>query len=110
MSEVFDGVDPETYEKVKAYHKKNPHIWAAFERYALQAAQLRKRHSAKTIMERVRWDCEFERLGEFKISNDYTAYYARAFARKYPQYRNFFKMKKTRGLGSSRRSFWRKAA
>lgn len=110
MSKPFDGVDPETYEKVKAYHKKNPHIWEAFERYALLAAQSRKRYSAKTIMERVRWDCEFESLGEFKISNDYTAYYARAFARKYPQHKNFFKMKKTRGLKSSKPSFWLRAA
>ena len=77
------------------WHNKNPSIWIAFERFALEAAEAnRSRYSHWAVMNRVRWHTDIETTGkEFKISNDYIAFYARAFCAKYPQYRNFFKLK-----------------
>lgn len=77
------------------WHKKNPGIWDAFEKFTLEAIQSgRKRYSHWAIMNRVRWHTDIETTGkQFKISNDHIAFYARAFAEKYPEYKNFFKLK-----------------
>jgi hypothetical protein len=98
MRDPFQDVDSETYAKFLAYHKANPDIWKAFRDYALQAARARKRYSAKTIMERIRWDREITTRGTFKISNSFTSYYARAFVRAFPQHGHLFRFKPTKGL------------
>lgn len=100
----FADVPADTYAEFKLYHTKHPEIWKAFQKYALEATEHRMHYSAKSIMERVRWDCEIVRRGEFKISNSFTAYYARAFARKYPMHRKFFELKKIRGLTTERQA------
>lgn len=77
------------------WHNKNPSIWAAFERFSLEAAASgRPRYSHWAVMNRVRWHTAIETTGrEFKISNDHIAFYARKFCAKHPEYRTFFKLK-----------------
>lgn len=88
----------ETREMFMEYHKQNPRIWKEFQKYALQVAQSKKSFGAKAVMERIRWDAEIERKGEFKVSNNFTAYYARLFAAKYPEHKNLFFFKEVHGL------------
>lgn len=77
------------------WHLNNPAIWAAFERFALEAAESnRATYSHWAVMNRVRWHTSIETTGkEFKISNNHIAFYARIFCGTYPQYRNFFNFK-----------------
>jgi hypothetical protein len=77
------------------WHLSNPHVWSLFERYAFEAISSgRKNYSHWAILQRIRWNYEIEtRGGEFKISNDYIAWYARMFAAKHPEHRGFFRLK-----------------
>lgn len=78
---------------------QNTEVWGAFQRYAIEAAGAgRKHYGAKAIMERVRWHCEVEKRGEFKINNNYTAYFARLFAAKWPEYPHLFSFRQVKGL------------
>ena len=74
------------------YHAENPHIWQAFEMFALKVVNSgRKRIGTAMIYERMRWYSLFESKGdEYKINNNYKADYARLFNEKYPQYQGFF--------------------
>lgn len=92
------GVPEATIERFLAFHRENPGVWRSFEQYALQAAKSRASLGAKAIMERVRWEAEVERKQAFKCNNNFTAYYARIFADKYPQYKTIFEFRHIRGL------------
>lgn len=93
-----EGVPSDTVDKVLEYISRNHVVWAAFEKFALQAISHKKTVGAKAIMERVRWEVEIEGEGEFKVNNNYTAYVARFFALKYPDHAQYFEMRAVRGL------------
>ena len=67
-----------------------------FERFALDA--IRQGHvqlSAWLIINRIRWEVAMETSGDdFKISNDFIAYYARLFHAYHPEHQGFFRTKK----------------
>lgn len=92
------GVPPETVDAFLSSFLANPLIWRQFERFALDAINTRRKVGAKAVMERVRWETEIERAEEFKVSNNWTAYYARIFALKHPAYRNYFDFKQVKGV------------
>ena len=96
--EVLSELPAETVKAFLEFTRKSPAIWGAFQRFAIEAAAAgRKYYGAKMIMERVRWETEVTKGGEFKINNDYTAYYARLFAAKWPEY-PLFSFRKVTGL------------
>jgi len=99
-SEYTQGIDPCTLEAFKEYHKGNPEVFVFFKMFAEQAWNAgRLRYSAKTIMERVRWDMEMKHPGsEFKINNDWTALYARFLMYVEPKFRGFFATRECKGL------------
>jgi hypothetical protein len=74
------------------FHIQNPHVYAAFERFARQAiASGRKRLGAGLIYERMRWHYSIETKGdEFQLNNNYRADYARMFEERNPEYKGFF--------------------
>lgn len=83
-----------TVENFELHHAKNPHVYAAFSKYAKQVALHRDYFSAKAIFHRIRWDSaigEFD--SEFKISDGWISHYARKFMKDNPQYDGFFKTK-----------------
>ena len=85
----------EVSTKFMDYHTENPHIWEAFERFAWQAINSgRTRLSADLIINRLRWETMLTSIGEdYKINDHYSADYARIFIEKYPQHREFFKLR-----------------
>ena len=93
-----EGVPEATIDGFFESFQANPEIWRMFERYTLDAIGANRKLGAKAIMERVRWEAEIERNQEFKVSNNWTAYYARTFAMKHPAYRNYFDFKTVRGV------------
>ena len=77
------------------WHEKNPEIWIAFEKFSSEAARSgRGKYSHWAVMNRVRWHTDIETTGsQFKISNNFITFYARAFCAKYPAHREFFNFK-----------------
>jgi hypothetical protein len=80
------------------WHKQNPHVYELFEKFTLDAiSKGHERLSAWLIVNRIRWETAVETRGDdFKISNDFIAYYARLFMHNHPRYEGFFKTKTLR--------------
>jgi hypothetical protein len=85
----------ELTEKVIEYHKAHPEVWTMFVKYTFELINRRfKQYSAKGIFERVRWEADLKYgEGNFKVNNNYSAFYARAFMQKYPKYAGFFRLR-----------------
>lgn len=89
------------------WHQDNPMIWAYFEKFAEQAvARGRKKISHWLIINRIRWEVFLTttptgplagRGEDFKISNDYIAFYARYWKYKYPHLAGLFTTKRMIG-------------
>lgn len=93
------GVPHSTQEKFLDYHRANTQVWEWFEKFALEAALCGRRIGAKAVAERVRWEAAIERKDkEFKLNNNFVAYYARIFCAKYEAYKNYFEFRETSGL------------
>ena len=77
------------------YHKRNPEVYELFKRYTFQLIRAGHNHySAKGVFERIRWHSDVETAGEpFKISNNYTPYYARLFMTEFKRHDGFFRIK-----------------
>ena len=77
------------------WHKENPHVWELFEKYTFDAINSGlTSYSHWFIVNRIRWDYEVvTKSGEFKISNNYIAFYARLFHAYHSEYSEFFNIK-----------------
>lgn len=87
------------YERWIDWHKTNPKIWVYFKRFALAAAKS-KRVSVShwLIINRIRWEVSVAtKGGDFKISNDYIAFYARLWKAAYPAFDYLFTTKTMKG-------------
>ncbi|MAE54593.1 MAG: hypothetical protein CMK23_01220 [Porticoccaceae bacterium] len=89
---------PQFY-KWKAFHFENMHIWEEFEK---QTFELIKSGVTKSspwlVINKMRWDHAIKTSGDdFKISNDFIAYYSRLFLARHPKHINFFTIKPLKG-------------
>ncbi|MCG8394222.1 MAG: hypothetical protein MI745_14180 [Pseudomonadales bacterium] len=97
---IEEGVEIKKDRTFEDYHNANPHIYALFLRYTFELiAAGRKHYGAKGVMERIRFHTAICSDEVLKVNNNYTAGYARMFAKQYPQHKDFFK---TRKLTSNR--------
>ena len=84
--------------QVKAFHSKHPEVWDLFVRFTKEILRRGFKHySVNAIFERIRW--EVDTVGrndqyEFKLNNNYRAFYARRFMRMYPQHDGFFRTRR----------------
>ena len=81
--------------------RDNGHINQAFQRAALSMAMTgRKRYSARTIIETIRWNTELaDSEIMFKINNNYVPGLARLFMSKYGErFPGFFKVRNQSGF------------
>lgn len=101
-AELLGDVSEETLDAFRQYHRERPHIFRLFKQYAHQMrATGRTRYSAKSIIERIRWDHDIEHPEEeFKISNSFTSLYVRLLIWHEPNFRDFFVLKRLRGLSN----------
>ena len=95
MTASFDQRKKEWWD----WHKANPLVWQNFERFSNEAVNRGvKKISHWLIINRIRWEVYFETTGdEFKISNDYIAFYARLWQARHPEHRDLFTTKKMIG-------------
>lgn len=86
-----------TIEWMLEYHKANPHIWKAFEKFTFQAIGAgRKNFSVQGVIERIRWFSAIEsKTGDFKVNEVMKAFYGRMFEHNHPQHKGFFRKKKS---------------
>ena len=87
---------PSAKEKWWAWHRENPDVWRLFEAFTNEAvARGRTRISAWLIVNRIRWETEVVTNGvDFKISNNFIAYYARLYLAVHPESAGLFVIKK----------------
>jgi len=81
--------------------RDNPHIWQAFRVKAIRMALLgRKRYSARTIIETIRWDTDLkDSETTFKINDHYTPGLARLFMHDYGhKWPGFFNLRDSQGM------------
>lgn len=97
----FDQIERLTMTKSRKqewweWHKANPHVYDLFKHFTFRAIERgHTKLSAWLIINRIRWETAIEtKGGDFKISNDYIAYYSRLFMAHHPRYKGFFVIKK----------------
>jgi hypothetical protein len=80
------------------FNAANPEVWQHFERFTMEAIQAGHRKiSHWLIINRIRWEVMITTTGgDYKISNDHIAFYARLFVKVHPQYRFIFNLKRMR--------------
>lgn len=98
MTDLFDWATPEMVKAFDKFDRENPDVFAAFERLALTAIKKGKtRLSSKLICEVIRWEVFLETSGEeFKINNNYTAFYARKFMDRHPEHGKCFETRRSK--------------
>jgi hypothetical protein len=95
-------LEPDALElRFAEFHRENPHVYRAFERFACEALRSGHRVGAKAIWERMRWHLFMEtsegRDGGYRLNNNLTAYYARELMRRRPEFAGFFEIRRVRG-------------
>lgn len=99
---LADGIDVKTSLSFLKWHDANPVVWKLFEQKALALVKSgKKRWGAKAIMQVIRYERAEKEGGQFDdyaVNNNYPAYYARVFALKHPQFKDFFEFREIKGL------------
>jgi hypothetical protein len=75
-----------------AFHEINPQVYLLFSRFAFEAALAnRGSFGVGAIFERMRWFTAVETRGaDYKLNNNYRAYYGRLWMRNNPDFEGFF--------------------
>lgn len=83
------------------FHRANPRVWELFKRFSMDLILAgRPHHSADSVIHRIRWEtaiCTTDAASEFKINDHYSSLYARLFHLAFPDYGNFFRVRKLSG-------------
>jgi hypothetical protein len=74
------------------FHAANPKVYSLFSKFAFEAARAnRGSFGVGAIFERMRWYTTVETRGEeYKLNNNYRAYYGRLWMRNNPEFDGFF--------------------
>jgi len=83
----------EMRKECSAFHRSHPEVWALFVGFTFEKIRLGHTHyGAKAVMERVRWETgSGASKPEFKVNNNFPSFYARRFAKAFPEHRDFFR-------------------
>jgi hypothetical protein len=97
--DLFSFTAPASQSDFEQYHERNPQVWAMFRRFTLEAIRAgRTRIGAKMIAERIRWETFIGPAegDDFKINNNFTAFYARRFMAEHPEHAGIFQTRASR--------------
>jgi len=85
-------------QRFARFHAANPHVYELFARFAAEVrAAGHNRFSADAILHRIRWYCGVETKNmDFKINNDFSAYYSRLLVSNDPSFDGFFETRRIR--------------
>lgn len=96
----FEGYPDHVVKRFVEWHSDNPHVYQEFKNLTFKMAGRRKRYSARTIFEKMRWDYDIQTVGDvFEINGDFVPIYVRLLIHDHPQYREFFELRVVRSRG-----------
>jgi hypothetical protein len=95
--------DDRLRQEFELFDRTNPAVWELFLHYTRWLVDRGHGHySADAVLHRVRWATNVETLNAgvadgqpLKINNNFAAFYARKWAASNPQYRDFFRMRRS---------------
>jgi hypothetical protein len=91
---LFSGINS---EKFPEYHKDNPYIYEAFKKYTFESIERKfKNFSAEFVFNIIRWETAISGNDTFKMNNNYKAFYSRMFMNEYPEYKGYFRTRKSK--------------
>ena len=99
MTDLEFGEYPKpVLERFKKFHSSNPQVYDSFKNMAQKMKAVgRKKYSARTIMEVIRWNYDLKVIGDvFDINNDFIPIYVRVLIHNHPEYQGFFELRKVR--------------
>ena len=99
---VFRGYPLSVRRRFERFHRDNPHVFRKFKELAFaMKATGRERYSARTIVEKMRWDYDINTTGGvFKINDDFVPIYVRLLIQRYPEFAGFFELRIVRSRGA----------
>jgi hypothetical protein len=80
------------------FDKNNPLVWMLYQRFTHDLIENgHEHHSSDAVLHRVRWETSMKTFdtGNYKINNNYTAFYARKFHAVYPEHGDFFRLRRS---------------
>ena len=80
--------------EVEKFHKNHPDVWILFGVFTKDRIALGyKNYSVNAIFERIRWETDSggDSVYEFKLNNNFRAFYARAWMDANPEHDGFFR-------------------
>lgn len=98
---LFVGYPVSVLRRFNKWHSANPHVYQQFEKLAYQMlATGRKRYSARTIIEVMRWHYDLKTRGDvFEINGDFVPIYVRLLIHHHPEFADFFELRTVRSRG-----------
>lgn len=96
MPTVEPGYKGVMEKQFEAFHSANPHVYTAILRISLGLKDMGfRRCGMKMIFERLRWMYAIQTMGDdnFKLNNNYTAYYSRLVMAQQPELDGFFQLR-----------------
>ena len=86
-----------TDSKFPKYHSDNPTIYEAFKKITFEAiSKGHNRFSAEFVFNVIRWKTKVTAKDEFKVNNNYKAFYSRMFMNEYPEHKGIFSTRKSK--------------
>jgi hypothetical protein len=91
------GIKHPLIPKFLAFHAEHPDVFEQFQRLTFQMVEHGRHHySAEAICHALRWFADLSsspEADEFKLNNNFAAFYGRLFCVTHPQHREFFRCK-----------------
>lgn len=101
-SDDFDEHEPSTAERFEAFNQANPVVYEVIVRLAREwiASTGRRQMAIATLVERARWELAFTTSDpDYKINNDFRAYYARLIMIREPDLKDLFELRRSAADG-----------
>lgn len=92
------SVDPTIADRFDDFHRNNRHVYEALVRLAREWVATTGQHrlGIKTLFERARWEIAMSTSNaEFKLNNDFTAFYARLIMVREPDLADMFALRRS---------------
>ena len=86
----------EMREQCTRFHQEHPEVWEMLKHFSWEMKNKGFDHySINGTFERIRWEKDLGGDGksQFKLNNNYRAFYARRFMRVYPEFEGFFRIR-----------------
>lgn len=95
----YPSEDSELKRRFIRFDLDNPHVYALLMRYTFQVIERGYQHyGIAALFERIRWHTDIETTDiDFKMNNDYKAFYARKFHMEFPKHDGFFRTRTQKG-------------